>query len=52
MVQNGYPNTVKFKTLTASDFVLNAVAQRNAIKIVDGQLLTEHVTLDNGEYRA
>lgn len=51
VVQNGYPNTVKFKTLTASDFVLSAVAQRNAIKIVDGQLLTEHVTLDNGEYK-
>lgn len=51
VVQNGYPNTVKFKTLTASDFVLSAVAQRNAIKIVDGQLLTEHVTLDSGEYK-
>lgn len=50
VVQN-YPNTVKFKTLTASDFVLNAVAQRNAIKIVDGQLLTEHVALDSGEYK-
>lgn len=37
VAQNGYPNTVKFKTLTASDFVLSAVAQRNAIKIVDGQ---------------
>lgn len=50
VVQN-YPNTVKFKTLTASDFVLNAVTQRNAIKIVDGQLLTEHVALGKGEYK-
>ena len=51
VVQNDYPNTVKFKTLTASDFVLSSVAQHNAIKIVDGQLLTEHVALDNGEYK-
>ena len=50
VVQN-YPNTVKFKTLTESDFQLTDEAQRNAIKIVDGQLLTEHVTLDKGEYK-
>lgn len=46
-----FANTVKFKHLSASDFKMDEVAQRNAIKIVDGQLLTERVPLESGQYR-
>lgn len=49
--QEQFANTVKFRQLSALDFQMTEVAQRNAIKIVDGQLLTERVQLESGQYR-
>lgn len=46
-----FQNTVKFKPLSVEDFAVRGAARHNAIKIIDGQLLTERVTLGGDEYR-
>ncbi len=44
-------NTVKFRTLTADDFQLPETHQRIAIGLVEGQLLTQKVSLQPGEWK-
>ncbi|MGN0205666.1 MAG: adenine deaminase C-terminal domain-containing protein [Muribaculaceae bacterium] len=41
-----------FRTLTASDFQLQGASKRNAIAIVDGQLLTKRVAVDDAGLKA
>lgn len=44
-------NTVKFRTLTADDFQLPEVHQDVAIGLVEGQLLTNKISLQPGEWK-
>ncbi|MCI5818758.1 MAG: adenine deaminase [Prevotella sp.] len=46
-----FDNTVKFRDLTEDDFSLSEVAKTVAIKIIEGQLLTEKKILGKDEWK-
>lgn len=46
-----YANTVKFRELTAADFVMPDNLKNTALGLVDGQLLTKHIELKGDEWK-